>query len=74
MNVSTTLFRFFSIETFKNSVKILFLLVSLAILLAFHVVAQPRPQGLPRGGARAEEDPGKINTAEKRLRMRQPYL
>jgi hypothetical protein len=21
---------------------------------------QPRPQGLPRGGARAEEDPGKI--------------
>jgi hypothetical protein len=35
---------------------------------------QPRPQGLPRGGARAEEDPGKINTAEKRLRMRQPYL
>jgi hypothetical protein len=31
---------------------------------------QPRPQGLPRGGARAEEDPGKINTAEKRLRMR----
>jgi hypothetical protein len=32
---------------------------------------QPRPQGLPRGGARAEEDPGKINTAEKRLRMHQ---
>jgi hypothetical protein len=34
-------------------------------------VDQPRPQGLPRGGARAEEDPGKINTAEKRLRMHQ---
>ena len=24
------------------------------------VYSQPRPQGLPRGGARAEEDPGKI--------------
>jgi hypothetical protein len=24
-------------------------------------LTQPRPQGLPRGGARAEEDPGKIN-------------
>ena len=24
------------------------------------VYRQPRPQGLPRGGARAEEDPGKI--------------
>jgi hypothetical protein len=23
-------------------------------------IIQPRPQGLPRGGARAEEDPGKI--------------
>jgi hypothetical protein len=23
-------------------------------------INQPRPQGLPRGGARAEEDPGKI--------------
>jgi hypothetical protein len=23
-------------------------------------ITQPRPQGLPRGGARAEEDPGKI--------------
>ena len=23
-------------------------------------IKQPRPQGLPRGGARAEEDPGKI--------------
>jgi flagellar biosynthesis protein FlhB len=40
MNVSTTLFRVFSIETLKNVVKILFLLVSLAILLAFHVIAQ----------------------------------
>jgi flagellar biosynthesis protein FlhB len=39
MNVSTTLFRVFSIETLKNVVKILFLLVSLAILLAFHVIA-----------------------------------
>ena len=37
----------------------------------FVVFSQPRPQGLPRGGARAEEDPGKINTAEKRLRMHQ---
>jgi hypothetical protein len=27
---------------------------------ARHEKAQPRPQGLPRGGARAEEDPGKI--------------
>ena len=35
-----------------------------------HVFGQPRPQGLPRGGARAEEDLGKINTAKKRLRMR----
>ena len=35
-----------------------------------HVFCQPRPQGLPRGGARAEKDPGKINTARKRLRMR----
>jgi hypothetical protein len=25
-----------------------------------HGASQPRPQGLPRGGARAEEDPGKI--------------
>ena len=25
-----------------------------------HAWRQPRPQGLPRGGARAEEDPGKI--------------
>ena len=35
---------------------------------------QHRPQGLPRGCARAEQDPGKINAAEKGLRMRQPYL
>jgi hypothetical protein len=41
MNVSTTLFKFFSFKTFKNSVTILFLLVSRAILLAFHEVAQP---------------------------------
>ena len=27
---------------------------------ARHARVQPRPQGLPRGGARAEEDPGKI--------------
>ena len=26
----------------------------------FDATDQPRPQGLPRGGARAEEDPGKI--------------
>ena len=25
-----------------------------------NAIKQPRPQGLPRGGARAEEDPGKI--------------
>ena len=28
--------------------------------MRFGVDHQPRPQGLPRGGARAEEDPGKI--------------
>jgi hypothetical protein len=28
--------------------------------LSCPATAQPRPQGLPRGGARAEEDPGKI--------------
>jgi hypothetical protein len=27
---------------------------------ALSVTVQPRPQGLPRGGVRAEEDPGKI--------------
>ena len=26
----------------------------------WRIFIQPRPQGLPRGGARAEEDPGKI--------------
>jgi hypothetical protein len=31
-----------------------------AMFLGSIVYYQPRPQGLPRGGARAEEDPGKI--------------
>ena len=44
MNVLTTTFKFFSFKTLKNVVKILFLLVSLAILLAFHVVGQPYPR------------------------------
>ena len=26
--------------------------------------SQPRPQGLPRGGARAEEDPGDLSHAQ----------
>jgi hypothetical protein len=30
------------------------------IKVTSHDERQPRPQGLPRGGARAEEDPGKI--------------
>jgi hypothetical protein len=49
------------------------MIVALTVLNFDGKIDQPRPQGLPRGGARAEEDPGKINTAEKRLRMRQPY-
>ena len=30
------------------------------VIVFSHGAEQPRPQGLPRGGARAEEDPGKI--------------
>ena len=39
--------------------------------------AQPRPQGLPRGGARAEEDPGKNGKyyfADLRMTFRQNFF